>query len=232
MKNLKNIFLFFLLFGIIIFSCTKDKSTNPLIDLGYNYFPDDVSRYVIYDVDSIWQDDAAGIHDTTRYLLKEVIAATFLDNSGRPTLRLERFYKMYNDTVPYDSMNWIGPRIWYANKTTSTFEKVEENIRFIRLVFPVKEGKLWNGNAFNTLGEKEYEIISVDQSESVNNIIFDSVVTVKQFENINFIENIYEAEKYARNVGLIYKVRDSLYHGGGADTVGYTFIQKIVLYGK
>ena len=232
MKKYGKIFIFVLLCGVVIFSCKKDKPVES-VDFGYNYLPDEVGRYVIYEVDSIVYDDVAHpVPYTFRYLLKEVIAATFLDNSGRQTLRIERFYKMYNDTVPYDSMVWIGPRVWHANKTSSTFEKVEENIRYVRLVFPVSEGKQWNGNAYNTLGQKEYEIISVDQPESINNINFDSVVTVKQFEKINFIENIYEAEKYARNAGLIYKKRDSIYHGGGADTVGYTFTQKIVSYGK
>ncbi len=129
-------------------------------------------------------------------------------------------------------MNWEGPRVWYANRTATTAEKVEENKRFIKLVFPSQNGKEWDGNSFNSLGEKIYEIISSDESESVNSLSFDSVVTVKQFEQDDFIEYIYEMEKYARNVGLIYKVRDSLYDGGGSDTIGYTYRQKIVSYGK
>jgi len=232
-KNIYILFcLLFTVYCLLLFSCAKDKSAESTTDLGHNYFPDDVGRYVIYDVDSIWQDDPASFHDTTRYLLKEVIAAIFLDNSGRPTLRIERFIKMYNDSIPYDSMNWIGPKVWTVNRTQSTLEKKEENITYLKLVFPAREGKQWNGNAYNTLGQKEYEIISVDQAESINSINFDSVVTVKQFEQIDFIQYRYEIEKFARNVGLIYKERDSIYDGGTADTVGYTFTQKIVSYGK
>lgn len=226
--------------GILASHCTKDKSTETPIDLGYNYFPDDVGRYIIYEVDSITQDDPVNFHDTTRYLLKEVIAATFLDNSGRTTLRIERFYKIYSSTIPYDSMNWTGQKVWTVNRTQSTLEKKEENITYLKLVFPVREGKQWNGNAYNTLGQKDYEIISVDQPETINNINFDSVLTVRQFEQINIIEYRYELEKYARNIGLVFKQSDSLsiqqqdvnddipYD----DTVGYTFTQKIVSYGK
>ena len=232
MRKIENIFLGCLVLLLGFFSCKKDKEVEPTVDLGYNYYPDEVGRYVIYEVDSIYQDDPLLWRDTTRYILKEVIASTFVDNSGRTTLRLERFYKMYVDTIPYDSIAWVGPRVWYANRTSSTLERVEENNRYLRLVFPAKEGEIWNGNVYNTLGEKEYEITSTDQPETINGLAFDSVVTVKQFEQINFIERRYEEEKFARNVGLIYKVRDSLYDGGTNDTVGYTFRQKIISYGK
>lgn len=232
MKMLKQIFLFFLLIGIVFISCKKDPKTVPTVDLGYNYFPEEVGSYIIYEVDSIAYDDKSNVRDTTRYLLKEVIESVFTDNSGRPTLRIERYKKMYNDSIPYDAMAWVGPKVWHANRTSTTAEKVEENIRFIKLAFPAEEGKEWDGNTFNTLGEKYYEIMSVDEPETVNSMYFDSVVFIQQYKQIDFIEYINEYEKYARNVGLIYKVRDSLYDGGTPDTIGYTYTQKIVAYGK
>ena len=232
MKLLQNIVAFFLLFGILFFSCKKDSPTPSSLDFGYNYLPDEIGRYVIYEVDSIAQDDKSNKHDTTRYLLKELIASSFLDNSNRPTLRIERYYKFYKKNIPYDSMNWIGPRVWFANKTIYTAEKVEENIRYLKLAFPVVKGKRWNGNLYNTLGRKDYEVMFLDQAETINAIDFDSVVTVKQVQKIDFIEYIYEAEKYARNVGLIYKIRDSLYDGGTLDTIGFRYTQKIISYGK
>jgi hypothetical protein len=233
MKRVKYIFLFTLFFGVVFVSCKKDVDTGETTNLGYNYFPDDIGRYVIYEVDSTWQDDESNIDTAFRYLLKEVIESVFIDNSGRPTLRIERYKKMYNPSIPYDSMTWMGPKVWYANITSSTAEKVEENIRYIKLIFPSKEGKEWDGNTFNSLGQKYYEIISIDEPETINSVYCDSVVTVKQFEQIDFIEHIYEVEKYARNVGLIYKVRDSLsWASDPKDTVGYTFKQKIVSYGQ
>lgn len=240
MKKVVKIFLFVFFAVSMIFSCKKDKSTEQTQDLGYNYFPDDVGSYVIYEVDSIAYDDQAHTPDTIHYLLKEIIADTFLDNTGRTTLRIERFYKMYNDTIPYESMNWIGPKVWTANKTQTTIEKKEENITYLKLIFPVKEGKLWNGNVYNSLGEKEYEMISVDEEETINNFYFDSVLSVKQFEEINIVKYQIETEKYARNAGLVFKQYDSLSFQPKDtsdfppydDTVGYTFIQKIKSYGK
>ena len=221
--------LFFLFF---IFSCKKDTDISVPVDFGYTYFPIDIGRYVIYEVDSIAYDDIVHPPDTSRYLLKELIASSFLDNSGRITFRIERYYKIYNSSIPYDSIPWIGPRVWFANQTTTTAERVEENLRYIKLVFPSSKGKEWNGNAYNTLDQKNYEILSSDQAELVNSTSFDSVVTVLQSEEKDFIRYIYEVEKYARGVGLVYKERDSIYDGGTEDTVGYMFKQKIVSYGR
>ena len=212
--------------------CKKDPETTP-VDIGYNYFPDETGRYIIYQVDSIWQDDGSDFRDTVRYLLKELVESTFIDNSGRPTMRIERYKKMYNPSVPYDLLPWVLTDIWTANRTATTAEKVEENIRYIKLVFPVVKGKEWNGNVYNTLGQKDYEMISVDQLEVVNNLSFDSVITVRQFQNINVIEYINEEEKFAKHIGLIYKKQDSLYWGGSpADSIGFRFTQKIISYGK
>lgn len=213
---------------LVLHSCKKDNPAQESIDFGYNYFPDDIGRYVIYSVDSIHYDLT---YDTVQYLLMEKIESTFLDNTNRPTLRLERYKKYYNDSIPYDSMQWVLTDIWTATKTNTTLEKKEENIIYVKLVFPAKEGKTWNGNTYNTLGIQDYEITSIDQPITINTINFDSVITVKQNEKIDFIENIYAEEKFARNAGLIYRQNDSLYFGTG-DTVGYTVRQKIISYGK
>ncbi|MBI4946463.1 MAG: hypothetical protein HY840_08695 [Bacteroidetes bacterium] len=234
MKILKNIITFLLFLGLTFFSCKRDKDPHPT-DFGYNYFPINIGHYVIYQVDSIWQDDLSKIDTTYSYQLKELIAASFLDNSNRPTLRIERYYKFYNKNIPYDSMQWSVPKIWYANRTTSTAERVEANIRYLKLIFPVQQGKQWDGNVYNMFGYKKYKIISADQPESVGAMHFDSVVTVTQANDKNFVLSQVEQEKFARNVGLIYKQNDSLtMQGGGnfSDTVGYRFSMKVIEFGK
>lgn len=182
---------------------------------------------MIYDVDSTWRDDAANVHIKIKYQLKELIQSIFIDAQGRPAMRIER-YTRANDTMP-----WIGPRIWYANRTATTAEKVEENVRYVKLVFPVKETATWNGNLYNTKGAKQYEIISAHKPETINSHYFDSVTYVQQYINTNVILYQIEEEKFAAGVGLVYKRMDSLYFGYiNHDTVGYTFTQKFVSYGK
>ena len=231
MKKIVYIFSFLIfLSSSMFYACKKDKPTEPPIDFGYNYFPDEVGRYIIYEVDSIAYDDVIHKPDTTKYLLKEQVVSISPDNSNRPTMKIERYYKIFKNGQ-YDSV-WTGPRIWTANKTATTAERKEENITYLKLIFPVRESKKWNGNTYNTLGEKIYEFTSVDLSETIGVLHFDSVPLVAQSFDDTFIQHFDEREKYARNVGLIYKKRDSIYWGGGPDSVGFAFTQKIVSYGK
>ena len=67
----------------------------------------------------------------------------------------------------------------------------------------------------NTMAEWEYEYESIDQPENVGGNPLAKVLTVNQLENINLIEEQQFLEKYAENVGLVYKkskdlVRDNL----------------------
>lgn len=196
-------FLSLILFICFTFSCQKDEPSN--FNSGKNYFPDHVGRYVVYEADSTVYDDFNDTVIQYKYLLKEKIESIFTDNEGRPTLRIERYLKWYNDSVSYDSMSWQLKDVWSANITSRTAEVVEENTRFIKLIFPVREGEEWNGNSQNTLGTQEYEYTTVDEPLILNGLSFDSTLTVLQENVNNLIQQKSYKEKYARNVGMIYR---------------------------
>jgi hypothetical protein len=187
---------------LIFPSCNKDE---PAPDLGYTYFPDKVGHYVIYEVDSTAKDDGVGFDTTYRFQVKEVIQSIYTDNSGRPTMRLERYRKNYDPNVPYSQQTWTGPRIYSANLTNTTGERIEENIRYTRITFPVKRGTTWNANANNVLEGWESKFTSVHQPEIVNGFSFDSVATVKEHIDTNIVTYKFAVAKYAKNVGLVYR---------------------------
>jgi hypothetical protein len=120
----------FIVFAIFIFSCKKDKEVI-VIDLGYNYFPDKKGTYVIYQVDSLFYNDFTSTIDTFQFQIKEKITENFNDLSNRVTQKIERFYRQ-NST-----QDWLIKDVWFANRTSNTAEKVEENIRFVKIVFPL-----------------------------------------------------------------------------------------------
>lgn len=184
---------------LIFAACKKDSAIT--IDNGYAYFPDQVGHYVIYDVDSIVHNDFTKSVDTFRFQVKEHFESEFYDNSGRPTLRIERYKRTYPDT----SAPWTLSDVWSANLTESRAERTEENQRFIKLIFPVNQKRGWNGNAYNTMDEWEYKYTSVDVPSTLRNLTFDSTLTVKQIDFENLINKKYYIEMYAKNVGLIYK---------------------------
>lgn len=162
---------------------------------------------MIYDVDSTVYDDFDG--DTTyyKYRIKEKLEEYYYDNEGRKAVRMVRYIKRYDSTMSYDNMNWEVKDVWNYTKTATTLEVVEEDQRFTKLIFPVKEEATWNGNAFNTIGEWEYSYEYIDRAESINGVSFDEVLKVVQKDDklMNVIHRQYYIEKYAKGIGLVYR---------------------------
>ncbi len=205
MNRIAAIILLSSIYGLGLFSCKKDSHVR--INMGYNYFPNQIGRYVIYDVDSIYYYNSPVQTDTVKFQLKEKIESIYWDNQNRPTIRLERYKKYYNSNTPYLSMQWVLANVWSENLTNRTAEKVEENVRFIKLAFPINKDQKWNGNAQNTNESCDYSYEYFDATKTIGNFHFDSVLQVTQVDDklSNIIERKYYIEKYAKNVGLVYK---------------------------
>jgi hypothetical protein len=181
-------------------ACKKDSVVEPY-SLAYNYIPLDTGRWILYDVDSTVYDDFFNPSVITDYSYQviERIDSVYTDNMGRPTQRLQR---MKRDNANGAWENNIT--IWTSNLTSSRYEKVEENYRYIKLGFPIKETQSWNGNAFNPLGFKEYFYEVIHEPMMVGAMAFDSVVVVFQGDpNIPITENKTGREIYANNIGLV-----------------------------
>lgn len=193
------VFLFIMLAIIaIFFACKKDNKINA-VDIGYNYFPNQVGKFIVYDVDSFYYNDFTLTIDTFHFQVKEKVAAIFFDNENRPTERLERFYRKNS------LLDWVLQDVWVANLTTRTAEKVEENERFVKLTFPLSLNTKWDGNRFNTLGSQEYQLTALNEPKNIGIINFDSTLTVLQMADSNLLEKNFAVEIYAKNIGLIYK---------------------------
>lgn len=201
----KRLFILILLFtGLGIFSCKKKKEPEK-VDLGEAYYPAVIGKYVVYDVDSIVYDEFTFDSTHYKYQVKEKVEAEFTDPAGKQAFKLHRYIKKFNAAVSYTAMPWTIKDVWQFNHTGKTLEVVEENIRFVKLIFPVKESSTWNGNATNTLGEMEYKYLFVDQPETINGHNFEKVALIEHKNFPTLISREYFAEKYAKNVGLVYR---------------------------
>ena len=180
---------------ILFFGCKKSNTES--VNYYYSYFPLEVDAWIEYDVLDIIHSQLGS--DTAVYQLKEIITEEFLDNEGRLTYRIERYWR--DDS----NANWSIKDVWYSNKTTTTAEKVEENVRFTKLIFPINTAKYWDGNAFNNLEEWEYYYDSLHKPKLINNLSFDSTITVIQRDNQNVVQYEKVKEIFAVDIGLIYK---------------------------
>lgn len=203
-------FSLFIFIAVVIWGCEPDQKAT--IDYKYRYFPVDLGHWVIYQVDSTTYDDfyVPPRVETQSYQIKEVIESIFKDNENRDTYRIERF-KRDSVTDP-----WVLINVWVANRTRSTAERVENNLRFIKLVFPVIQNASWSGNKFIFIGDNggfdlsyledwDYTYEEIDQPLVMNSIMFDTTVTVLQRDRDIGIQLDYFKEIYAQDVGLIYK---------------------------
>lgn len=186
---------------MFLFACKKDAETI-VPTKGYSYTGLEVGNYVIYDVDSIFYDDFDQSVNPFYFQIKEVVDSKYIDGEGEEAFKIIRYKK---DTAV--SPNWELQVVWNAKMTNTTFQKVEDNKRYIKMVFPVKVDKTWNGNSMNNDVAWEYKYLSVHQPETIGSIALDSVATVTQFddEGAILIQRQFYQEKYAAKVGMVYK---------------------------
>lgn len=197
---------FFVLFAMTLVACKKDNSTT--INTGKSYFPLKQGAYVIYDVDSSYYDDfyVPVKVNNTKFQLKEKVESFFYDNENRLTARIERYVKHYDSLVPYSAMQWALKDVWVSNLTNSTAERVEENVRFVKLVFPMDLNKSWDANIKNVMDEREYTYTSINTSEVIGGLSLDSIVTTEYDDGGAILTSReYSKEKYSSSIGLIYR---------------------------
>jgi hypothetical protein len=165
----------------------------------FNYVPTNTGNIVVYDVDSTYYELFDSSVHVFHFQIMERIDSTYNDNQNRPTQRIERYKR---DSI---SGPWYIVDVWNSTLTSARFERVENNIRFVKLGFPVAATQTWNGNAFNTLGEEDYSYYSFHEPLSVATFSFDSALTVLQVDDNNLIHQKFGLEQYANHVGLVYK---------------------------
>jgi len=198
---MKKQFLLFCLFGgflVLINACKKDSTLEP--GRWYDeYFPAKSGAYIIYTCDSLVYNDFTNNIDTFNFLIKEYYESEFIDNAGRPALRLERWKQEHPDSA------WYIKDVWFVVKTKERVEKIEEDVRLTKLVFPVRANKEWDANALNALSSRIFEYENIHQPFNVLNQNYDSTVTTINIDPANLVNEYRNTEVYGLNKGLIYR---------------------------
>jgi hypothetical protein len=214
MKTAFKKILYLCLVVLVIASCKKETETIDF-DYGYNYFPDDSGSYVIYKVDSVLYNDfdPSNLKRTSSEYLKEVVTEQFVDNLGRNAKKIERFVT--------DSLHlpWRPVNVSYFVKNITNVERVEDNIRYIKLTFPIAVGNTWRGNKYNELNhfpytdlkftttnfDWNYTLKEVNATYNSGSVFSDSTLTVLQVADSSNVQKVFSVEKYSKNIGLVYK---------------------------
>jgi hypothetical protein len=187
---------------VLVFSSCEEDNPPPPPDLGYRYFPLITGNERIYLVDSLAYDNNAGITDidTFRYYYREQVGEIYQSGNG------ENWYMIYRAFADTLDGNWRVSNTWRALQNELYAQQNEDNRVFVKMVFPVKENKSWNGNMFNALDAITYRFIATEVPYNQ----FDNTIIIQMENDSNAIEVIRRNEQYAKDVGLVYFKYDSL----------------------
>ena len=203
-----------------LWSCS-DEIEELNIDFGYEYFPLEVGNYRIYQVDSIIYDPLGRgvVIDSTSSQVREMVTNTLLDNTGASIYRLERHVRK-TEADP-----WLLEKVFVQSTDERRAFQIEDNLRVIKLPFPLQAGAEWNAHVFfdsseiivpvagesiNIYKDWSWEVLGVNESVNLNNLSFDQVATIQLSDSENLIELRRATEQYAKGIGLVYREMDIL----------------------
>lgn len=208
-------FFKFLFIGFLLFSCKKETEVSEL-NYEYEYIPLEIGNYIVYKGDSILYNFFFNeVKRTSSFFVKETIKDTSRDNLNR--LRYEISIQIRSDTLE----PWGIEKIHYVLQNKKSFERVEDNLRYLKLIFPNKNADKWN--AYKFIINKVPYINAIDSSINVTNVntviaskntvytngikTFDSTLTTSTIIDSSAISYFKLTEIYAKNIGLVYLER-------------------------
>ena len=222
MKHTTGSILMLLLLPMVVAGCRKEDPEE--VDLGYGYYPNVVGSWIEYQVDSIGRDDAQGVHDTASYRLKEKVVEAYVDPEGRLAYRIHRMVLNAEDV-------WVVRDVWTRTKDNFYAEATEENLRRLKMSFPVRDGRAWNMNIYNVEEEVEVAHRQVGVAFSIGGYTFPKTTLVQSTFEPNFVDTLIFQERYADAVGMVYKhvqVTNTQFNG----TQGTYLTMALVAYGN
>ena len=189
---------------ILVVAC----SSPDLVQIsGQSYFPLRVGNYWIYQVKEI---DISHIScsDTTtirkNYQVKMLVYDSVQNTDGSYTYHIHRYTK--SDT----SQTWTDLDTWSARIDNNQVIVNEENVPYVKFIFPFSNNLTWDGNVYNNLGEDDYVLKNYNTSYVINRVAdklnYPFTLTVVQSDNQDYFVHLDErSEVYTAYTGLLYK---------------------------
>ena len=202
----------------LLSACTKQNELYSTASLS-DYFPLLVGKYITYDLDSTVFIKFGQKDTIIKYQVKDSIETQITDNIGRPAFRIVRYMRKNS------GQSWTPSNTFMATPTATTIEFVENNLRFIKLVLPVKQDYTWKGNTYidtyslnsttKYFDNWDYAYDSVNGPITLGGSLLNNTIKVTQRDEVlgqdpklpttQYAERNYSVEKYAKSIGLVYK---------------------------
>jgi len=203
----------------LLSACKKDPENLNVTPVA-EYMPLEVGKYITYQLDSFRYKPFSLEGITISFQAKYIVDGEITDNLGRPAFRIVRQLR----SNPTDA--WVNDNSFTAVVSGQTFEFIDNNMRFLKMVGPVKDGFNWKGNIYiNTtsqfsdylyMNDWDYTYDSTGAPLTLGSITLDNTVKVSQRDEevglspdidptTLFYERNYGVEYYAKGIGLVYR---------------------------
>jgi hypothetical protein len=207
---MKQTLLLLLVLAVFVAGCeSKYKDPDP-VAMGYDYYPLEKGQYRVYQVQ-----DVRYVNDDTytqRFQLRERVDSSFIDQTG------QEVFKIIRSIRPNAQAAWLDDSVMTVAKKSNMVVLTKDNTRYIKLVFPVKNGLEFVGDLYNTRTVTEgavrkirnfkevYTIESVGEAFEHENKTYQNTATVVQglLFTEKFDDNRFEV--YADGIGLAYRL--------------------------
>lgn len=217
MKSLVNFSIFIILcLSTLFYSCSEGTVLDDYeFDMGLEYYPLEVGKYLVYQVDSTtFNIEGSGVEilESTTYVKEEFVEINF-DDQGDTIFVTERYEKKNL------ADEWVIKDVWSTQKVDLRVEKTAENLKLIKMVFPVQAGSDFNstlyldesttvvvaGETVEMFKNWATQVLSVGETDSIGTFNFGEVATISYADDENLIEKRFSLEKYARGIGMVYR---------------------------
>lgn len=208
--------------ALLVSSCSKkeDFSTEPLSD----YLPLKSGQYITYRLDSTVFPSFGTISEVHSYREKKVVDTIIADALGRPSYRIFRYLSDTAANAP-----WTPSGTYLVTPTANSMEVIENNLREVKLIQPIRQDVTWKGNRYlpdapyeaqfsfsNDLdiADWDYTYAAVNDTMMLNGHVINNVLTVNSMDravNAPVVNQSgigyrdYLQERYAKGIGLVYQ---------------------------
>ena len=213
---------FYLFISAILIFSSCQKETEELNALGKEYFGYELGQTRYYQCDSTLYNSFNPQNPVVKreFIIRERVKSKFIDNEGNEVFRLERYISFDKDT----SYSFFGLATIQIDELGIQY--YENNTRYVRMSFPIRKKRSWDGNIFNNSERQRYVYIGVNEPYSNGFMNFDEVVSVNQRDELTIISEKVDNYWYGKGVGLIEKAIQNI-DINGSDKDGFELSWKL-----
>lgn len=200
---------------VLINACRKDNKVLPDSFYAYDYYPLEIGKYWIYQIDSsIYDPTVSGQpYRVSSTIVRTTMIDTFRDGAG--VLNYVTEYAVQDSAT----QQWKPAYLGRASRTATEAFLDEDNRKLVKMTFPPVTGTHWDGTRYineQTIvlvaGEpiemyKEWDprVVSTDEAGTIGGDAYDKILTIEYADAESRIEKRFALEKYARGIGLAYR---------------------------